>query len=212
MGGGGGGTRAGTRVCGEGRMRIFFLWVPPRFSRAACLQNKTAPKSLNFKTKNGPKNDPKFPRKILSLVLLCSISHRHYSKSFHREFPHKISNMFSRRESAGMATLRVFLVAAMFVVCCVCVTSQRARFNKFARRHCARKTLGGWVASHNVNLPFVQMALQTEKNIFELIMHFVADTDTDKNYFEINFFVAATETAVLCSLEGGHSRSKLFWT
>ena len=74
--------------------------------RAACLQNETAPKSFNFKTKNGPKNDPKLPRKILSLVLLCRISHRHYSKIFHREFPHKIKYFFSRRESAGMATLR----------------------------------------------------------------------------------------------------------
>ena len=31
------------------------------------------------------------------------------------------------------------------------------------------------------------MALQTEKNIFELIMHFIADTDTDEKYFGINF-------------------------
>ena len=45
--------------------------------RAACLQNETAPKSFNFKTNNGPKNDPKLPRKNLSLVLLCRISHRH---------------------------------------------------------------------------------------------------------------------------------------
>ena len=30
--------------------------------RAACLQNETAPKIFNFKTKNGPKNDPKLPR------------------------------------------------------------------------------------------------------------------------------------------------------
>ena len=65
--------------------------------RAACLQNETAPKSLNFKTKNGPKNDPKLPRKMLSLVLLCRISHRHYSKIFHREFPHKIKYFFTTR-------------------------------------------------------------------------------------------------------------------
>ena len=65
--------------------------------RAACLQNETAPKSFNFKTKNGPKNDPKLPRKILSLVLLCRISHRHYSKIFHREFPHKIKYFFTTR-------------------------------------------------------------------------------------------------------------------
>ena len=67
------------------------------FLRAACLQNETAPKSFNFKTKNGPKNDPKLPRKILSLVLLCRISHRHYSKLFHREFPHKIKYFFTTR-------------------------------------------------------------------------------------------------------------------
>ena len=49
------------------------------------------------------------------------------------------------------------------------------------------------------------MALQTEKNYFELIMHFVADTDTDENYFGIQFFVADTDAAVLCSLEGGRT-------
>ena len=65
--------------------------------RAACLQNETAPKSFDFKTKNGPKNDPKLSRKILSLVLLCRISHRHYSKIFHREFPHKIKYFFTTR-------------------------------------------------------------------------------------------------------------------
>ena len=65
--------------------------------RAACLQNETAPKSFNFKTKNGPKNDPKLPRKILSLALLCRISHRHYSKIFHRKFPHKIKYFFTTR-------------------------------------------------------------------------------------------------------------------
>ena len=36
-------------------------------------------------------------------------------------------------------------------------------------------------------VPFVQMALQTEKIIFELIMNFIADTDTDKYYLGINF-------------------------
>ena len=65
--------------------------------RAACLQNETAPKSFNFKTKNGPKNDPKLPRKSLSLVLLSRISHRHYSKIFHREFPRKIKYFFTTR-------------------------------------------------------------------------------------------------------------------
>ena len=33
-------------------------------------------------------------------------------------------------------------------------------------------------------------------------MHFIADTDTDKNYLGIIFFVADADTAVLCSLEG----------
>ena len=34
-------------------------------------------------------------------------------------------------------------------------------------------------------------------------MHFIADTDTDKNYFGIDFFfVADTGTVVLCSFEG----------
>ena len=73
------------------------LAKPSRILRAACLQNETAPKSLNFKTKNGPKNAPKLPRKILSLVLLCRISHRHYSKIFHREFPHKIKYFSTTR-------------------------------------------------------------------------------------------------------------------
>ena len=68
-----------------------------KFVRAACLQNETAPIIFNFKTKNGPKNDPKLPRKIWSLVLLCRISHRHYSKIFHREFPHKIKYFFTTR-------------------------------------------------------------------------------------------------------------------
>ena len=65
--------------------------------RAACLQNETAPKSFNFKTKNGPKNAPKLPRKMLSLVPLCRISHRHHSKIFHREFPHEINFFFTTR-------------------------------------------------------------------------------------------------------------------
>ena len=43
---------------------------------------------------------------------------------------------------------------------------------------------------HNIiflELPVVQVALQTEKNIFELIMHLIADTDTDESSFGINF-------------------------
>ena len=39
------------------------IWKRPHLVRVACLQNETAPKSFNFKTKNGPKNDPKLPRK-----------------------------------------------------------------------------------------------------------------------------------------------------
>ena len=87
------------------RSSQILIWVccgfcggcPKKHIRAACLQTGTAPKSLNFKTKNGPKNDPKFPRKNLSLVLLRRISHRHYSKLFHREFPHKIKYFFTTR-------------------------------------------------------------------------------------------------------------------
>ena len=71
------------------------MWEP--LVRAACLQNETAPKNFNFKTKNGPKNDPELPRKMLSLVLLCRISHRHSSKIFHREFPHKIKYFFTTK-------------------------------------------------------------------------------------------------------------------
>ena len=38
------------------------------------------------------------------------------------------------------------------------------------------------------DIPFVQMALQTEKNYFQLNYAFhIADTDTDKNYLGINF-------------------------
>ena len=37
------------------------------------------------------------------------------------------------------------------------------------------------------NLPLVQMASQTEKNMFEIIMHLVADADADENYIGINF-------------------------
>ena len=83
-----GGLHALKKHVSSGVLRIF---------RAACLQNETAPKSFNFKTKNGPKNDPKLPRKFLSLVLLCRISHWHYSKIFQREFPHKIKFFFTTR-------------------------------------------------------------------------------------------------------------------
>ena len=38
-----------------------------------------------------------FPRKFLSLVLLCRTSHRHYSKLLHRKFPHKIKYFFTTR-------------------------------------------------------------------------------------------------------------------
>ena len=38
-----------------------------------------------------------------------------------------------------------------------------------------------------IQIPVVQMTLQTEKNIFELIMHFIADTDTDENSFGNKF-------------------------
>ena len=53
-------------------------------------RTKLPRKVLISKRKMVRKNDPKLPEKCLSLVLLCRISHRHYSKIFHREFPHKI--------------------------------------------------------------------------------------------------------------------------
>ena len=64
--------------------------------RPVC-RTKLPRKVFNFKTKNGPKNAPKLSRKILSLVLLCRISHGHYSKIFHCEFPHKIKYFFTPR-------------------------------------------------------------------------------------------------------------------
>ena len=49
--------------------------------------------------------------------------------------------------------------------------------------------------------PFVvQMALQTENNIFESILLFIADTDRDKSYFGITSVVASTDAAGLCRL------------
>ena len=109
--------------------------------RAACLQNETAPKRFNFKTKNGPKNDPKLPRKILSLVLLCRISHRHYSKIFHREFPRKIKYFFATRICRhGHAKTGVFQTGGFpdldlsFLFCPFFVVLGLSRgFSRFAR-------------------------------------------------------------------------------
>ena len=76
--------------------------------------------------KNGPKNDPKLPRKLLSLVLLCRISHRHYSKIFHREFPRKIKYFFTtricRHGHAKIFILKVFPLSVRF--------PQRTPFNE----------------------------------------------------------------------------------
>ena len=72
-----------------------------RLGRPACLQNETAPKSFNFKTKSGPKDDPKLPRKILSLVLLCRISHRHYSIKYFTAKSRTKSNIFRAHEKGG---------------------------------------------------------------------------------------------------------------
>ena len=43
------------------------------------------------------------------------------------------------------------------------------------------------VACHQNELVIFQMALQTEKMYFQLIVHVIADTDTDENCFGINF-------------------------
>ena len=83
-------------LCMEGPTVLLATSCKPHL-RAAWLQNETAPKSFNFKTKNGPKNDPKLPRNILSLsgTILKYFTANSRTKS----------NIFSRRESAGMATL-----------------------------------------------------------------------------------------------------------
>ena len=52
---------------------------------------------------------------------------------------------------------------------------------------------------HALLLLSVQMAFQSQrKTIYELILHFAADTVTDKSYFGISF-VADAERAVLRS-------------
>ena len=61
---------------------------------------------------------------------------------------------------------------------------------------------------HQPNIPFVQIALQAEKMIFELIWHFRADTDTYETILESMFSGRCREG---CSpqLRGGqHSISK----
>ena len=42
------------------------------------------------------------------------------------------------------------------------------------------------VASFVKTLQFVQMALQTDKNYFRIIWHFIADAAAVQNYFEVN--------------------------
>ena len=59
--------------------------------------------------------------------------------------------------------------------------------------------LGSLTPTLRLYLHVVHMALQTEKNIFELIMRFIADTDTDENY---SIFRADADTVDLCSFEG----------
>ena len=50
----------------------------------------------------------------------------------------------------------------------------------------------------------ITMALQTERTrVFELVLHLIADTDTDEVYFGMKFSVADADAAVLCGLEGG---------
>ena len=54
----------------------------------------------------------------------------------------------------------------------------------------------------NTKIPFVQSASQTEKHDFELIVHFIADTDTDEIYFGISFRCRCRHSCSFCSLEG----------
>ena len=60
-------------------------------------RTKLPRKVLTSKRKMVRKTTRNFPEEFLSLVLLCRISHRHYSKIFHREFPHKIQYFFTTR-------------------------------------------------------------------------------------------------------------------
>ena len=50
------------------------------------------------------------------------------------------------------------------------------------------------------------MALQTEKMIFETTMRFVADADTDENYFGIDFSQQMQTQLLFAALRGPHSR------
>ena len=50
-----------------------------------------------------------------------------------------------------------------------------------------------------------------QKTILKLILHFVADADTDQNYFGIRVFIADAETGALCSLEGGSIADKNYF-
>ena len=47
------------------------------------------------------------------------------------------------------------------------------------------------------------------ENVFELILHLIADIDTAENYLDL--FVTDADTAVLCSLEGGSVADNFFF-
>ena len=56
--------------------------------------------------------------------------------------------------------------------------------NHAGRNRYMTKSLGN---CRCIDLLFVQMALQTEKNICELVLPFITDTDTADNCFGVNF-------------------------
>ena len=60
-----------------------------------------------------------------------------------------------------------------------------------------KERIEGW------GLPFVQMALQTEKNYFRINYVFHCRYRYRRELFWNSFLAADTKTAVLCSLEGG---------
>ena len=140
----------------------FFVqsYAVPNNVRAACLQNETAPKSFNFKTKNGPKNDPKLPRKFLSLVLLCRISHRHYFKIFHREFPRKIKYFFTtricRHGHASIMTVFKFFFSGFWLVFDSSSSFVRAFFDPGAER--PREPLRRRFSEFSRERPFLPLA------------------------------------------------------
>ena len=58
-------------------------------------------------------------------------------------------------------------------------------------------------------IPFVQMALQTEKNYFRINYAFPSRYRYRRKTFRNSFFVADADTALLCSFEGGRIADRI---